>query len=413
MTYNRGYQTQPNTATYHYDAPPPFSEYDRYPVMAQQTPFQNPQYQNMPAPLPSMPSQAFPRDNKDDLRVMKQYGSERDMRQQYDSERNVGQSYSSQYDPRDDRNARLEDDGIPEGSIYAQNKARFDNPLAHNDAWTPTQEDYNLRQLPKIDLALRVKARLSRTAGKPFEPEPRSFQRAPRLSSSAGHAFQPVVLQSNGKTGLIGAGFKPNYFGPLMTAHDISAADFGRFLEDIFTAGKVGGVGQVVANVAPFTMHMGVTGYFVTKAIVKGMARRNEPLVVETIETWQDKFFGPRGLSVYAVSKRERVTAKHVGLTPEPLSPEIEALAAAATRSKKEKRGKTEKRERKERKRKEKKDRKRKDKSDSDSDSDSDSKDERKIKDKNNVPFLVIEPLGAASSSQYGVYGAYGRYGEV
>lgn len=225
----------------------------------------------------------------------------------------------------------LDNEGIPKGSIYAQNKAKFDNPLAHNEAWAPTQEDQQLRQLPKVDFALRVKSRLTRSAGKPFEPEPRSFQRHPPIMNATRPAFRPIVLQSDGKTGLIGAGFKPYYFGPLMAAHDVSAADFARFLEDIFTAGKVGGAGQVVANVAPLTMHMGITGYFVTKAIVKGMARRNEPLVVETIVTWQERFFGPRGLDVYVVFGDERVTGRYVGEYPEPLAPEVAAMVNAAS----------------------------------------------------------------------------------
>lgn len=269
-------------------------------------------------------------------------------------------AYSS---PRQDMQG-VEDDGIPKGSIYAQNKARFDNPFAHNDDWAPTLEDQQLRQLPKIDFSLRVKARLSRSAGKPFDPEPRSFQRPPRVS--AAQPFRPIVLESDGKTGLIGAGFRPNYFGPLMTAHDVSAADYARFLEDIFTAGKVSGAGQVVANVAPITMHMGITGYFVTKAIVKGMARRNEPLVIETIETWQERFFGPRGLDVYAVSKGERATAKHRGLNPEPLTPDVAAMTNSSSGGR------------------HKKDRKH---------------------DKDAKPFLVIAPL---SAGPYG--GAYGRY---
>lgn len=68
---------------------------------------------------------------------------------------------------------------------------------------------------------------------------------------------------------------------------------------------------------------MGATGYFVTKAITKAIGRRNEPLVTETIETWQERFFGPRGLDVFAVQEGERVTGSHVGIAPKPLSSEL------------------------------------------------------------------------------------------
>lgn len=211
----------------------------------------------------------------------------------------------------------------PDESIYVQRKAAYDNPLASNSEWSPTREDFELCSLPKVDIMLRVKARLNRKAGNPFDPPPRSFQRAPRLSANARRHFQPIVLKSAGKTGLIGASFKPTYVGSVLAARDVSAADFHRFLEDIFTAGKVGAGGQVVAGVAPVTMHLGVTGYFVTKAILKGMCRRNEPLVVDTIETWQARFFGPRGLDVYVVQDGVRCTARSIGCAPGPLSADV------------------------------------------------------------------------------------------
>lgn len=214
-------------------------------------------------------------------------------------------------------------DSDPTESIYVQRKAQFDNPFASNAEWAPTRADYELLTLPKVDMMLRVKARLNRKAGNPFDPAPRSFQRPPRNAPVAYAPFSPLILKSEGKTGLIGAGFKPGYNGPVLAQHDVSAADFHRFLEDVFTAGKVGAGGQMVAGVAPITMHLGLTGYFVTKAILKGVGRRNEPLVVDTIETWQQRFFGPRGLDVYVVQGGQRCTAHHVGGIPGALSDHI------------------------------------------------------------------------------------------
>lgn len=223
-------------------------------------------------------------------------------------------------------------------SIYVQRKTAFDNPLASNAEWAPTRADYDLCALPKVDIMLRLKAQLNRKAGNPLNPPPRSFQRAPRLAPNARRPFEPIILKTDGKTGLIGAGFKPTYYGPVLAAHDVSAADFHRFLEDIFTAGKVGAGGQAIAGVAPVTMHLGATGYFVTKAILKGMCRRNEPLVVDTIETWQARFFGPRGLDVYVVQDGVRCTARSIGCAPEPLSAEVAHAAGARLGAKDKKR---------------------------------------------------------------------------
>lgn len=324
----------------------------------------------------------------------------------------------------------VDDDGSPQGSIYAQAKAAYDNPLAHNDEWAPTQADYALRALPKIDFMLRVKSRLSRTAGQPFATEPRSFRRqAPRTPTAP---FAPIILQPDGKDGLIGAGFKPNYFGPVLAAHDVSAADYARFLEDIFTAGKVSGGGQLVANVAPITMHMGVTGYFVTKAIVRGMARRNEPVVVDTIETWQERFFGPRGLDVYVVAKGERATARHMGVTPEPLSPEVARLTGSEPRSDNrntrrhsssssssdsepersyahlpKKEAKLQKELDKERRKREKKEHER-DRKEARKEKRKEKKDKKDKDKKDKGPWLVIAPLGQPPAGAY-AYGGYGR----
>jgi hypothetical protein len=266
---------------------------------------------------------------------------------------------------------------------------------------------------------LKVKARLARGAGNPFDPEPISFARpVPRSAVEArAYGFRPIIIQPEGKSGFIGGGFKPNYFGPLLASHDVSAADYARFLEDIFTAGKISGVGHIVATAAPIAMHAGLTGFLITKAITKALARRNEPLVVETIETWQERFFGPRGLDVYAAQEGERATASHIGLTPGPLSSEVSQLIGREfnssrnslqndhesdsqdsdtshdshghklsrdERNERRRQQKKEKKERKERKKKEKKEKKeRKEK-------------EKKQRGKHRGPFLVIAPLSSS-----------------
>lgn len=78
---------------------------------------------------------------------------------------------------------------------------------------------------------------------------------------------------------------------------------------------------------------MGLTGYFVTRAIVKGMARRNEPMVMDTIEVWQERFFGPRGLDVFVVKNGERLTAQRVGSNPGLLSPSVASMLVSASQN--------------------------------------------------------------------------------
>jgi len=236
-------------------------------------------------------------------------------------------------------------------SIHQQARELYDNALAHNESWAPTAQDAQMQVLPKIDFMLRVKTRLSRTSGQPFAVEPRSFRR-PVPANFPPPSFPPIAHQSAGKSNLIGEGFKPHYYGPLFVAHDVSAADYSRFLEDIVTAGQVNALGLVVANVAPIALHIGfVGGFFVARAITRAMARRNEPTVHEAIEVWQQAFFGPRGLDVYVVQKGLRVTARAPGHMPPQLSPEAAHLTAGIVNAGKSKKTKRDKKEKKEKKR--------------------------------------------------------------
>lgn len=76
---------------------------------------------------------------------------------------------------------------------------------------------------------------------------------------------------------------------------------------------------QLIANLAPLSMHMGATGYFVTEGISKTFARRSKQLVIEMIETSQKRFFGPRGIEAFFVYGDECITVAYIGGVPEPL----------------------------------------------------------------------------------------------
>ncbi len=164
--------------------------------------------------------------------------------------------------------------------------------------------------LPKQAFMMRVKARFARTAGDIFNPPAPSFQRQPATQWTY-QPFPPISIKAAGK--LLSDGFKPLYPGRVLADHDVSAADWARFLEDIQVAGRLTGGQSVWSNVAPVTMHLGATGYFVTKAIEKGMKKKKVPFIAEAVETWMENFFGARRLDVYIVDGKERITARRPG----------------------------------------------------------------------------------------------------
>lgn len=132
--------------------------------------------------------------------------------------------------------------------------ADFGSPCALRPDWAPTEADAELTQLPSLDWASRVQNRLSKS--QPLDFTAPCFRRRPGLHSY--RRFPSRQVEGKGK--LVGEGFKSCYFGPDFVEHDVSAADWARFLEDVEVAGRVGIGGQVLATVAPVTMHMDATG---------------------------------------------------------------------------------------------------------------------------------------------------------
>ncbi|UZJ53119.1 hypothetical protein CBS101457_002439 [Exobasidium rhododendri] len=189
--------------------------------------------------------------------------------------------------------------------------AQYGSPYATNEDWRPSQTfEPRLSKIPALGIGMRIKQRFARKAGDIWNPPAPSFVRGipVRLSNTP---FAPIHCKGAGE--LASNGFDPIFPGALMGAHDVSAADWHRFLQDLEVAGRLTGGQGAIANIAPLTMHMGVTGYFVTKAITKGMARKKEPVVYETLEEWEQRFFLPRGLDVYICNAEARLTATSVG----------------------------------------------------------------------------------------------------
>ncbi|KAI3488547.1 hypothetical protein L1887_47421 [Cichorium endivia] len=194
--------------------------------------------------------------------------------------------------------------------------ARFGSPFATSPEWSPLPQDACLTRLPSLDLDLRIQMRFSSPSSEQrISAPPPSFHRRaiPSISSDA-MQFEPVYIKSANnketKKQILSDGFQPVYPGRLLVPRDVSAADWARFLDDIVAAGALTGKQKIVSNVAPITMHIGITGFLVTRAIQKGMKKRKSPLICETIENWQHQFFCARGLDVYVLYNGERLTAR-------------------------------------------------------------------------------------------------------
>lgn len=183
--------------------------------------------------------------------------------------------------------------------------AQYGSPFAYSKDWRATPSDVELTGLPQQKLALRIKQRFARSPGDVWSELPPSFGRPPQQGWSYA-AFQPFSLPVAGEQ--LADGFKPIYIGRVLADHDVSAADWARFLEDISVAGRMTGGQQIISQVAPITMHLGATGYFVTKAIEKRMKNKKAPVIAETIEMWQQNFFLRRGLDVYVQDTTGRIT---------------------------------------------------------------------------------------------------------
>ncbi|ORY34551.1 hypothetical protein BCR39DRAFT_114570 [Naematelia encephala] len=124
----------------------------------------------------------------------------------------------------------------------------YGSPFANSPDWSPTSQDVVLVSIPEQTLQARLKARFARTPGDIFNPPSASFSRpAPHTIKS--DLFEPYFI--SGKGALMGDGFKPHYPGRILALRDVSAADWGRFLEDIEVAGRLTGPQCIVSNVAP------------------------------------------------------------------------------------------------------------------------------------------------------------------
>jgi hypothetical protein len=193
----------------------------------------------------------------------------------------------------------------------------FGNPYATNATWSPSEQDARLRKLPSLALTMRLQQRFVRKAGDIFDPPCPSMQRTVPNNASKDTFFEPY--QCLGKGDLASDGFKSIFIGAIMAPRDISSADWFRFIQDLSVASRLSGAQEALAGITPISKRLLLPGHLVTKLIRYSVIRKREPLIFETVEEWNARFFSVRGVEVFIHNGLERLTGTEVGGAIPPL----------------------------------------------------------------------------------------------
>lgn len=198
--------------------------------------------------------------------------------------------------------------------------------VPNNDDWAPSERDLAAPAiLPARTMGGRMRTMWSRSAGKPLKPMPASFHRTPPAPSHSKKdplaptysTFKPFYVPGKDKKHLQ-EGFEPRYPADIMVDHNVSAVDWDRFLVNIRVAGALRGREHLIANLAPaplIVLHAAYGNYFITKAIMSKFKKRHVPEVLALIETYQHRFFQPRGLDVFIAMGTQRISGHFPGDT--------------------------------------------------------------------------------------------------
>ncbi|KAJ1306762.1 hypothetical protein OPQ81_007748 [Rhizoctonia solani] len=145
----------------------------------------------------------------------------------------------------------------------------------------------------------------------PLDPPPICFSRvipAPSSEMTYQSLHQPLVIHAKpGKTYLDDAFVTTGT--PALHRHDVWAEDWVRLLEDIHIVARLTAGQKITAGILPVTMHVGFTGFFISRAIEKGMKRKNVGNVMQLLQIWNERFFKPRHLEVILCRGDYRVAA--------------------------------------------------------------------------------------------------------
>jgi hypothetical protein len=144
----------------------------------------------------------------------------------------------------------------------------------------------------------------------PLDPPPICFSRvipAPSQETTYQNLPQPLVIHSKPGKKFLDDAFVTTGT-PALHKHDVLAEDWVRLLEDIGIVARLTTGQKITAGVLPMTMSVGFSGFFISRAIEKGMKRRNAESVVQLLQIWNERFFGPRRKPHTALSWNEVLT---------------------------------------------------------------------------------------------------------
>ena len=192
--------------------------------------------------------------------------------------------------------------------------------------WGPTARDRDAPPvLPKRTCLGRLRESWTRKTGKPLYPPPASLARAapPRAEKGTlSTTYAPFAsFYLPGKSKRIANGFQPRYPAHIMVDHDVSAADWDRFLADIRVVGKVRPGEKALMTLCWFVFLPcnicccggAVLSTLVSLALLEHAHRRHIPKMLELIELYQYRFFRARGLDVFVACGATRLTGHFPG----------------------------------------------------------------------------------------------------
>ncbi|KAH7335332.1 hypothetical protein B0J17DRAFT_669669 [Rhizoctonia solani] len=132
----------------------------------------------------------------------------------------------------------------------------------------------------------------------PLDPPPVCFTRivpAPSHETTYQALPQPLVIHAKPGKKFLDDAFVTTGT-PALHMHDIWAEDWVRLLEDIHIVARLTAGQKITAGILPVTMHVGFSGFFISRAIERGMRNKNVGNVMQLLQIWNERFFKPRHL---------------------------------------------------------------------------------------------------------------------
>jgi hypothetical protein len=130
---------------------------------------------------------------------------------------------------------------------------------------------------------------------KPLDPPPECFSRAPQFFQQP-IPFAPIQIPCNGKH--LDAGFPLAYPSHALHGHDVPEPEWTRFLQDLAISGRLSGGQKIAAHALPLTMHLGATGFLVSRGIERRMHTGKANQVGSLVDIWNGYYFNSRGVNI-------------------------------------------------------------------------------------------------------------------